>query len=129
MKKALRGALKNNNLCDYGQRTINSLLRRCLCNGKGELSFEGKVVVVALSSLKKQAEPLSLPITEIELAYEKRPELSVRDYLLNDCGYNQVCFAEGGDILILLYCMCFDEIWKTWKLHPHFQSFGEKQLN
>lgn len=125
MKTALKEALQNNNICDASKATVSSLSKRCLCNKKGELSSEGKVVAVSLLPLKKQALELSLPITEIECSFKNRPEIPVREYLLNESGYKHVCFAEGGDILVLLYCMCFDVIWNTWKLHPFFEDCGE----
>ena len=109
MKKTLQTALLNNNECECRKNTLNALNDRKLCNETGKLTSQGWVTAIALSSLKRQLEELSLSCMEINLPYKKDPEIAVRDFLLNRQNYKKVCFAEGGDIRILLYCMCFTE--------------------
>ena len=129
MKKALRDALGNQYFINCGKSTTNALVTRCLCDENGKLTHEGRVVAIAVSSLKQQARALSLPINEVELTYRKRPEIAVRDYLLKQRAYNEVCFAEGGDIRILLSCMCFEVVRKAWRVHcqthPLYKSYHE----
>lgn len=117
MKKALRDALGNEDFINCKKNTANALAMRCLCDENCKLTHEGRVVAIAGSSLKQQVKALSLPINKVELSYDKSPEIAVREYLLKQHGYNHVCFAEGGDIGILLGCMCFEVVHKAWQVH------------
>lgn len=119
MKKALRGALNNENKVNCNKNILNALVVRNLCSQNYNLSNEGRVVAIEESSLTQQTKSLSLNINIVELKLEKkeRPETAVLNHLLNDNLIKAGCYAEGGDIKTLLSCMCFDEISKAWRTH------------
>ena len=131
MGKTLQDALSNGNLVNCKKSTTNALIRRGLCDQNSKLTDKGRVAAIELSSLKQQARALSLPINNIELiiANKERPEIATMTYLLNECNYKAVCYAEGGDILTLLGCMSFDQIRNAWKehclTHPLYRSYHE----
>lgn len=124
MKKVLRESIQNNYFCNCNKNTIDALRKRNLCDENGELSLEGKVIAIAISSLKTQAMALNIPIKTTKINYKNNPELFARNHLLENGEYRNACVAEGGDIRVLLFCMCFDEIWRTWKEHPYFKKYG-----
>lgn len=125
MKKALMESIGNNYFCKCNKSTIGALQKRNLCDENGELSSEGRVISIAISSLKTQAIALNIPIKTIKINYKNNPELVIRDHLLASGEYRNACVAEGGDIRVLLFCMCFDEIWRTWKEHPYFEKYSD----
>jgi hypothetical protein len=123
MKDALRSALDNNNTCSSDKPTLDILISKQLCDNEMALTPQGRIIAISISSLTKQADILSIPINKLELSYNKPPELYVMKYL-KDCNFKHVCFTEGGIILTLLFCMCSDEIYKYWKLHPLCKEYG-----
>ena len=122
MRDALKSAL-DNNTCSCDKPTLDLLISRQLCDNEMVLTPQGRIIAISISTLTKQADILSIPINEVKLSYNKPPELDVMKHL-KDCGFKHVCFTEGGIIKTLLFCMCFDEIYKYWKRHPLCKEYG-----
>jgi hypothetical protein len=136
MKEILRDALDNEYYIICKKSSFNALKMLCLCDEKWKLTDEGRVLAISLSSLRKQTKILSLPLSEVSINYDKLPEIGLRNYLLEHFRYKKDCFAEGGDIKILLSCMCFDLVRDAWRIHwrtnpstkSYYDAFGESAI-
>jgi hypothetical protein len=124
MKNTLKGALENDNCCITSKRTLDALVSRHLCNSKGYLSPQGRVLAISILSLKKQSNILSIPINELEINYSKKPELDFSAFLIHN-NFKHVCYSEGGIIMTLLFCMCFKELYSYWKRHSLCKEYGK----
>ena len=136
MKDSLSNAPENQFMLSCKKSTLSSFNSLSLCHPDGSLTEEGNILAIYILPLKKQAVSLNLPLTEIDLNYNKCPETELRNFLIEKSGFKEVCFAEGGDMRILLSCMCFDliqEVWRThWRTHPstidYYDTFGESAV-
>ena len=138
MKKALREALKNENKLNCTKNIFNALITRNLCSQNYILTNEGQVVALEESSSLQQTKSLSLTINILELKFarKERPETAVLSHLLSNNHIKAGCYAEGGDIMTLLSCMCFDVICNAWRTHSlthplykdYHLSYGESSV-
>lgn len=109
MKKVLREALNNKNHINCRLNTMNSLILRNLCDEDGKLTQEGKVVALAILSLKKQTEALSININEIE--YRKNlPKINPINYLSNFYDYTNPEHYKAIVSSEILKCKIYPEI-------------------
>ncbi|MCK4346433.1 MAG: hypothetical protein KAX05_14210 [Bacteroidales bacterium] len=87
MSNALKDSLNNGDIINCRKNTKDSLVLRNLCQKNGELTHEGKVLAIAFSPLKKQAETLSLKIKKIEYGCKNYPKIKIKNYLSNFFDY------------------------------------------
>jgi len=115
MKEALRKALKTGQLHDVGQGTIRALSKRHLCDGKSRLTKQGRILGLSFCSLPRQCAFLGFPINDLQIDYYGRSELAAMDYLREL--ELRTCYSEGGIIILVLYSLCFDRLYRLGRKH------------
>lgn len=115
MKKALREAIDSGVVTSGGGRMIEALSRRHLCDREGRLTEQGKIVALSYCSLSKQCDVLGLPLRKVKICHEGKPELAAMKYLQQPG--RRVCYCEGGILTLILYCLCFDRLYRLGRKH------------
>jgi len=136
-RRYLREALRAHGKVNCLHRNAKSLDKAALWDYNKTLTYEGRVVAIALSPLPTQANALSLNIIDIALPYTSSVEKAVRTYLMNSKCYTSVCYSEGGDIGTLLSCMSFEVIREAWdnfyKTDPaykaNYEEYGQSSVD
>lgn len=136
MKNCLLNSIDNQYYIPSKESTIKALNNLSICNCDGSLTEEGKILAIYISPLKKQAEALNIPMVIFDQSYSTSPEIELRHILLEQSGFKDICFAEGGDIKLLISCLCFDliqDVWRIhWRTHPstkdYYDTFGESAV-
>lgn len=120
MQRDLRSAAQTGILNKVNSNTTRALEARGLCN-KEQLTQEGRVIAISLCGLRKQCELLQLPHKVWRLPNARRPELAVISAMSQTS--RRVAYCEGGAITLLLYCLCFDRLYRLAREH-----WGSAQL-
>lgn len=114
MQRTLRRAAQTGFLESESRMTTRALEARGLCN-EGQLTREGTVVAISLCDLRTQCQLLELPHRVWRLPRARAPELAVMTAMSQKgC---RVAFCEGGAITLLLYCLCFERLYRLGRMH------------
>mgnify|MGYP001578388315 CR=1 FL=1 len=116
MQRILRHAAQTGILDEASRTTTRALEARGLCN-EGRLTREGRVVAISLCDLQKQCELLVLPLNVWCLTKARKPELAVMTAMSQSQSSCRVAYCEGGAIMLLLYCLCFERLYQLGKKH------------
>ena len=111
MRRALRTAAPTGLLNAVNSGTVTALHQRYLCKPSGALTDQGRIVAISLCSLRTQCDLLGIPLRQLELSWHGRPEMALMDHLF-DAPTRRVSFCEGGAILLTLYCLCFERLYR-----------------
>jgi hypothetical protein len=114
MQRILRRAAQTGILDNASRNTRRALESRGLCN-ENRLTQEGGVTAISLCQLRKQCELLQLPHKIWCLPETRRPELAVMT-AMSQTGW-RVAYCEGGAITLLLYCLCFERLYRLSRKH------------
>lgn len=114
MQHSLRSAARTGILSEASRTTIRALEARGLCN-EGRLTQEGRVVAISLHDLREQCELLELPHKVWRFPKARRPELAIME-AISQTGCS-VAYCEGGAITLLLYCLCFERLYRLCMKH------------
>lgn len=110
LRDVLRKALNSGQLCGVNQGTIRALSKRHLCDDQARLTKQGRIFGLSFCSLPKQCELLGLQLHDLQIDYKGRPELAAMRYL-RELGL-RTCHSEGGIIILILYSLCFDRLYR-----------------
>ena len=114
MSRALRSAARTGILDGVSRTTLRALEVRGLCDGDS-LSREGLIVSISQCSLSTQCELLQLPRKEWHLPKARSPEIAVM--MTRSQNGAKVAYCEGGAVLLVLYCLCFERLYRLSRKH------------
>lgn len=130
MRSALHDAANTKFCATATASTLQALVTRGVCHPGGLLTEKGRVAALALAALPSQCAHLRIPLVEVPSSACNKPELAAKSILESE-GY-EVCFTEGGIVLVILYCLAFtrlralgEERWGG--LHYEKVLFGKRQ--
>lgn len=109
MNCSLRNLLYESRSAKISKTTIRSLEARGLVDQNGQLTATGYIYALSVSSLRKQADLLGIPISEKTInRHHKRPEFDLLEFYQQE-GWTG-SFSECGVIFVLLYAIWFDTL-------------------
>lgn len=117
MLKSLKSAAATGVLADTPETTatITALADSELCDSQNRLTNEGRVVAISQCDLSTQCEILGLPLQIWHLPKDGEPELAALAAVRKrGC---KAAYCEGGAIKLLLYCLCFERLFKLAKVY------------